>query len=259
MSYIGYEVKDHIVTLTVSREEALNALNTEVLVDLDNALDRVEADADVYCAIITGAGEKAFVAGADIMEMKDLTYEQAYEFGRVGNKIFRKIEGLRVPVIAMINGYALGGGSELALASDIRIAADNSVFGFPEVTLGVIPGYGGTQLLPRIVGIAAAKKLLYTAIRIDAHEAYRIGLVNEVVPRAQLKDFTLKLAETIAKQAPVAVTNLKKAISQGMKASLDTAINIEMELFAQCFETMDQKNAMEAFVNKVKLERFENK
>ena len=258
MQNVQYEKNGHIGVITVSREKALNALNTEVLTELGQVLDQVEQDRDVYCVIVTGAGDKAFVAGADVFEMKDLGPEQTAEFGSLGNRVFRKIEQLRVPAIAAVNGFALGGGLELALACDIRIASDNGVFGFPEVSLGIIPGYGGTQRLPRLIGVSAAKKLLFSAMRIKADEAYKLGIVDEVVSIDDLMDKAYKLAGKIASQAPIAVSNAKKAVDRGLNPNMDDALGVETALFSECFKTKDQKSAMTAFVNKQKLEKFEN-
>ncbi len=258
MEFIQYERKDHIAVVTISREEALNALNMSLLTEMDGILDRMEADKDIYCVVITGEGNRSFVAGADINEMKDLDPVQAYNFGRFGNQVFRRIEKSRFPVIAAVNGYALGGGFELALACDIRLASENAVFGFPETGLGIIPGYGGTQRLPRIIGVSAAKKMLYTAEKIRADEAFLLGIVDGMVPLDDLMEEAFKLAGMIAKQAPIAVAKLKKSIDKGLYTDLDEALLVETELFSECFATKDQKNAMAAFAAKEKFGRFEN-
>ncbi|MGI5849970.1 MAG: enoyl-CoA hydratase-related protein [Christensenellales bacterium] len=256
--YIKYEIKDHIAIIKVSREKALNALNSEVLKELSDVLDKVEANHNVYCVIVIGDGSKAFVAGADVYEMKDLDVAGGAAFGALGNRVFRKIEQLRTPVIAAVNGYALGGGFELALACDIRIAAKTAVFGFPETGLGIIPGYGGTQRLPRAIGPSAAKRLLFTAARINADEAFRLGIVDEITGADTLMEKALELANKIASQAPIAVAKLKKAVDKGFNYNMDDAIAIETRLFSECFATSDQKKAMSAFVNKQKLDQFDN-
>lgn len=259
MQYIEFEIIDKIGLLRISREKALNALNSQVLKELEEVIDQVANDQGIYCLVITGSGEKSFVAGADVNEMKNLDEEQARIFAQFGNKVFRKIEKLPMPTIAMINGYALGGGLELALACDLRIASDNAVFAFPEVGLGIIPGYGGTQRLSRLIGISGAKKLMFTAVRIKANEACIMGVVDEVFPAEELFDKVMDLAGMITHQAPIAVAKLKEAIELGANHNIDQALQIETSLFAQCFSTQDQKMAMTAFVNKEKLSRFEKK
>ena len=258
MNTVLCEVKDHIALITISREKVLNALSNQVFEELDGVIDRLSQDNDIYCAIVTGAGKKSFVAGADIIEMKDLEADQAKKFGNYGSCIFRKIEQLRFPVIAAVNGYALGGGLELALACDIRVASDNALFGFPEVGLGIIPGYGGTQRLPRIISVAAAKKLLYTAAKINAQQACFLGIVDRVFDANELMDNAMKLALDIAGQAPIAVAKLKRSIDQGLNQDIDTALKTETMYFSQCFDTQDQKDAMNAFVNKTKIRQFKN-
>ena len=211
------------------------------------------------CVIITGAGEKAFVAGADIAEMSGLTKAEGKAFGKKGNDIFRKIETLPVPVIAAVNGFALGGGCELAMSCDIRIASENAVFAQPEVSLGITAGFGGTQRLARTIGVGKAKELLYTTSKVKAPEALALGLVNAVVPLESLMDEAMKLAEKIARNAPIAVRATKKAINDGLQVSIDEGVAIEEELFGSCFETQDQQNAMKAFVAKEKPAPFENR
>lgn len=257
MQYIETEVKNHIAIITISLEKQLNILNRSLLEELGQTLDQL--DSDVFCVVITGAGEKSFVAGADIIEMKDFDVQQAADFGAFGNRIFQKIEKLGAPVIAAVNGYALGGGFELALACDIRLASENAVFGFPETSLGIIPGFGGTQRLPRLINVSAAKKLMFTAARIQAYEAYKLGIVDEVVPLSGLMDRSIELAAQIAKRAPIAVFNLKKAVNIGINLSLDNALETETEYFAQCFASEDQKNAMTVFLNKEKPQNFLNR
>ena len=249
----------HVATITINRPKALNALSTAVLTDLNAALDEVAADQDVYALIITGAGEKSFVAGADIAEMKDKSVEEAAEYGKIGNAVFRKIETFRCPVIAAVNGFALGGGCELAMSCDIRVASENAVFGQPEVGLGITPGFGGTQRLARLVGAGIAKEMIYTARNIKADRAAQIGLVNKVVAAEELSATVMKMAQGIAKNAPIAVAYAKKAINNGLQTDIDSGIAIEVEEFSNCFATEDQTYGMTCFMEKVKEKEFSNK
>ena len=274
MDYILYEQNGNVATITINREKALNALNSQVLDELNAALDAVDL-ATVRCLVITGAGSKSFVAGADIGEMSNLTKAEGEAFGKKGNNVFRKIETFPIPVIAAVNGFALGGGCEISMSCDIRICSDNAVFGQPEVGLGITPGFGGTQRLARLVGAGMAKQMIYTARNIKAADAYRIGLVNEVysaevdadgnvVKSAQevMLAAAQKMAATIAKNAPIAVRNCKKAINDGLDADMDQAVAIEEKLFGDCFETEDQKYGMAFFLDKNKekvKEPFQNK
>lgn len=251
MEFILYEVKDTIATITINRPKALNALNSQVLDELNEALDAVDLNT-VRCLILTGAGDKSFVAGADIGEMSTLTKAEGEAFGKKGNDVFRKLETFPIPVIAAVNGFALGGGCEISMSCDIRICSDNAVFGQPEVGLGITPGFGGTQRLARTVGVGMAKQMIYTARNIKADEAYRIGLVNAVYPQDELLPAAEKLASTIAKNAPIAVRNCKKAINDGLQTDMDKAIVIEEKLFGDCFETEDQKAGMANFLEKDK-------
>lgn len=274
MDYILYEQNGNVATITINREKALNALNSQVLDELNATLDAVDL-ATVRCLVITGAGTKSFVAGADIGEMSSLTKAEGESFGKKGNDVFRKIETFPIPVIAAVNGFALGGGCEISMSCDIRICSDNAVFGQPEVGLGITPGFGGTQRLARLVGAGMAKQMIYTARNIKAADAYRIGLVNEVysaevdadgnvVKSAQevMLAAAQKMAATIAKNAPIAVRNCKKAINDGLDADMDQAVAIEEKLFGDCFETEDQKYGMAFFLDKNKekvKEPFQNK
>ena len=258
MSVVLYEVKDHIAIITIDRPDALNALNLEVLAGLDEAVGKADRDDDVYVLVITGAG-RAFVAGADIAQMKDFTPAEALAFGEFGNGVFLRIESLRKPVIAAVNGYALGGGCELAMACDIRIASDKARFGQPEVGLGITPGFGGTQRMPRIVGASKAKELILTAKQIKADEALNIGLVDIVVPGEELMDAAAGMAGEIAKNAQVAVRQSKAAINNGLQCDVATGAAFESQAFALCFATEDQKDAMNAFINKTAIESFKNK
>ena len=249
MGFVDYEVKGNIAIITINREKALNALNSEVLDDLEKVFDGVDANA-VRCLILTGAGQKSFVAGADIGEMSTLTKAEGEAFGKKGNDVFRKIETFPIPVIAAINGFALGGGCEISMSCDFRICSDNAMFGQPEVGLGITPGFGGTQRLARTVGVGMAKQLIYTARNIDAAEALRIGLVNQVVTQEELLPTAEKLANTIAGNAPIAVRACKKAINDGLQANIDDALVIEEKLFGSCFESYDQKEGMANFLRK---------
>jgi enoyl-CoA hydratase len=258
MEYIKYEQKGAYAILTISREKALNALNSVVLEELDQALEAVDLEA-VRCLIVTGAGAKAFVAGADIGEMSALTKAEGTAFGKKGNDVFRKLELFPIPVIAAVNGFALGGGCEIAMSCDIRIASDNAVFGQPEVSLGITPGFGGTQRLARLVGPGMAKQMIFTARNIKADEALRIGLVNGVYTQEELLPAAEKMAAGIAKNAPIAVRNCKKAINEGLDMDMDNAIVLEEKLFGDCFTSYDQQEGMKAFLEKRKVEAFLNK
>jgi len=251
MEFILYEQKGAIGILTINREKALNALNSTVLEELSTALDNVNLD-EVRCLILTGAGQKSFVAGADIGGMRTLTQTEGEAFGKKGNDVFRKLETFPIPVIAAINGFALGGGCEISMSCDIRICSENAVFGQPEVGLGITPGFGGTQRLARLVGAGMAKQMIYTARNIKADEALRIGLVNAVYPQEELMPAAEKMANGIAKNAPIAVRNCKKAINEGLDVDMDQAIVIEEKLFGDCFETEDQKYGMAFFLDKNK-------
>ena len=258
MEFITYEAEGQIGIITINRPKALNALNSTVLEELDKTLDAVDLQT-VRCLILTGAGEKSFVAGADIGEMSTLTKAEGEAFGKKGNDVFRKLETFPIPVIAAVNGFALGGGCEISMSCDIRICSENAVFGQPEVGLGITPGFGGTQRLARIVGTGKAKEMIYGARNIKAEEAYRIGLVNNVYPLEELMPAAKKLAATIAHNAPIAVRNCKRAINEGLQVDMDQAVVIEEKLFGNCFETYDQKEGMAAFLEKRKVEAFLNK
>lgn len=276
MEFVLYEEKGAVGIITINREKALNALNSQVLDELNATLDAVNLDT-TRCLILTGAGEKSFVAGADIGEMSTLTKAEGEAFGKKGNDVFRKLETFPLPVIAAVNGFALGGGCEISMSCDIRICSDNAVFGQPEVGLGITPGFGGTQRLARLVGPGMAKQMIYTARNIKAADAYRIGLVNQVVSaetdeagnvvksaKEALMEAAEKMASGITKQAPIAVRNCKKAINEGLQVDMDQAIVIEEKLFGACFETEDQKAGMGNFLEKdkekkLKVVPFQNK
>ena len=264
MGYVDYEVKGAVGIVTINRPKALNALNSEVLDDLSKVFDGIDLET-VRCVVLTGAGDKSFVAGADIGEMSTLTKAEGEAFGKKGNDVFRKIETFPLPVIAAINGFALGGGNELAMSCDFRICSENAVFGQPEVGLGITPGFGGTQRLARLVGAGYAKYMIYTARNIKADEAYRIGLVNQVVPAEELMATAEKLASIIAGNAPIAVRNCKKAVNDGLEVNMDDALVVEEKLFGDCFESWDQQEGMANFLRKkddpakVKRVAFQNK
>lgn len=264
MGFVDYEVKGNYAVITINREQALNALNSEVLDDLDKVISGIDLDT-VRAVVLTGAGEKSFVAGADIGEMSTLTKAEGEAFGKKGNDIFRKIETCPIPFIAAVNGFALGGGCEISMSCDIRIASESATFGQPEVGLGITPGFGGTQRLARIVGPGMAKQLIYTARNIKADEALRIGLVNAVYPAEELMAQAEKMASTIAGNAPIAVRACKKAINEGLDLPMDEAIALEEKLFGSCFESWDQQEGMANFLRKkddpakVKKVDFQNK
>lgn len=254
MTMVRLEKQDQVGLIRIDRPEAMNALNEQVLTELDAAVEAAGADPDIRVVIITGEG-RAFVAGADIAGMYPLDEKGGYEWGRLGQKVFRKIETLNKPVIAAVNGFALGGGCELAMACDIRIAGAKAKFGQPEVGLGITPGYSGTQRLPRLVGKSKAMELIFTGEYIGADEAAAIGLVSKVVPQESLMEEAFALAAKIAKNAPLAVAYSKEAIVKGLECSdMDESIEIEAKLFGKCFSTADQKEGMGAFLEKRKPE-----
>jgi len=246
------EKEDYLAILYINRPKAMNALNAETLYELEAAVKDVKADPNIKVMIVTGTGDKSFVAGADITFMLPLSPAEGRFFSDVGERVMRGFELLEKPVIAAINGFALGGGCELAMSCDIRLAAENAIFAQPEVGLGVIPGFGGTQRLPRLIGEGRAKELTYTADVINAQEAYRIGLVNHVYPLEQLMDEAKKLAKKIAAKAPLAVGYAKFAIGKGMQVDIDTAMSIESDMFGMCCATEDKFEGMGAFVEKRK-------
>ena len=253
-----YEKKGAVGILTVNRPEALNAINSALLDELYDKVSEIAADESVRCLILTGSG-KAFVAGADIGEMKDLSKQEGYEFGMRGHRSFTAVENLEIPVIAAVNGYALGGGCELAICADIRIASERAKFAQPEVGLGITPGFGGTQRLIRTVNRAKAMEMILTARTVSAQEALEMGLVSRVVPGEELMNTALALAEAIAANAPVAVRNAKAAVRRSYARELNEDLEAEAKLFADCFETEDQRMAMTAFVNKTPKTEFKGK
>ncbi len=249
MENIVYQEKGYGGVIKIARPQALNALNSQILGELEEVLKNLEKN-DLGCLVITGEGKRAFAAGADIGQMKNFSQKEAHEFAEKGKKVFRLLEDFSTPVVGAINGYALGGGCELALCCDIRICSDTAVFGQPEAGLGIIPGFGGTQRLARLVGAAKAKEMIYTGTNIGAEEALRIGLVNAVYPLEDLERQSDLLAEKIAKNSSIAVKNCKKAINQGLEMNLVNGMEKENSLFADCFEKKDQRERMQAFLEK---------
>lgn len=258
MGFVDYEQDGYVGVMTINRPKALNALNEEVLKDIEAAFDAVDLST-TRVIILTGAGDKSFVAGADIASMSTKTKAEGEAFGKFGNDIFLKVENFPIPVIAAVNGFALGGGNELAMSCDIRICSDNAMFGQPEVGLGITPGFGGTQRLARLVSIGKAKEMVYAGRNIKADEAYRIGLVNAVYTPEELMPAAKKLAGIIAANAPIAVRNSKKAMNEGLQTDMQQAVVIEEKMFGDCFETEDQKEGMTAFLEKRKVEQFRNR
>lgn len=244
--------KGSICTLTISAPQSLNALNSTILSEIEKIIDNL--DKNIRVLIITGDGEKSFVAGADIKEMANLDEIQGQAFGERGARVFRKIETLPIPVIAAVNGFALGGGCELAMACDIRICSDNARFGQPEVGLGIIPGFSGTVRMARLVGMGIAKELIFSGRNIKADEALRIGLVNAVYTQDELIDKAREMATRIAANAPIAVRYAKECINKEFDMDADNAIAYENRMFGKCFATKDQKDGMHAFINKGKAE-----
>lgn len=249
--YLNVEFEGNTAVLTISREKVLNALNQDLLNELEEAVASVEQSEDVRALVITGAGEKAFVAGADIKELREISRpDQAEAKAKRGQALFNRIEELNIPVIMAVNGFALGGGLELALSGDIILASENAKFGQPEVNLGVIPGYGGTQRLARLIGKQAAKYLCMTGEMISAEEARRLGIVYQVFPSDQLLPKAKELAQLLAKKAPLAVRFVKKAINQGAEADLRSGLQMEAAYFGLSFATEDRVEGMDAFLEK---------
>ncbi|RSJ73801.1 enoyl-CoA hydratase/isomerase family protein [Streptococcus cristatus] len=246
------EVKNGIGYITINRPEALNALSSQVLADLNEVLDQVEKSEEIRVVIVTGAGEKAFVAGADIKEMDLMSPIQAFEYMTFANDTFTRLSDLRQPTIAVINGYALGGGMELALSTDIRIGFEKTVVGFPEVGLGIIPGFAGTQRMSRLIGTSRAKELIFTARTVKGQEAYDLGILNKLVPAEELLSSAEELAAAIMKNAPLAVEKAKHVIQVGAELPLKNAIRLETEAEGLLFSTEDKLEGMRAFVEKRK-------
>lgn len=245
---------DGIAQVTINRPEKLNALNAEITRELDDAVARLETDASLRALLLTGAGEKAFVAGADIGELTGQTPIEAREMSLRGQRILRRLETLPKPSLAAINGYALGGGLELALACTLRVASPNAKLGLPEVKLGILPGYGGTQRLPRLVGRARALEMMLTGEPIDAAEAHRIGLVNHVVPQTELLEFSRALLRKILGNAPLAARLILDAVETGLASGLDEGLRFEATAFALTAATEDRREGLRAFLEKRKPE-----
>lgn len=249
MKYVTTESRGNIEIITIDRPETLNSLDETVLTELRMAFSQINQKV-IRCVILTGAGKKSFVAGADIAAMSKMSKMEGAAFGKMGNDFFHMIEWFPLPVIAAVNGYALGGGNELAMSCDIRLCSENAVFGQPETGLGITPGFGGTQRLIRLVGHGVAKEMLFTGEFITAEQALRIGLVNWVYPQEDLMDRALELAARIAANAPIAVRGCKKAMNEGMQVSIWQGLAIEEAMFGDCFETHDQVEGMSCFLSR---------
>ncbi|WP_432408517.1 enoyl-CoA hydratase-related protein [Wukongibacter sp. M2B1] len=254
MENVLLKVDGKIAEVTINRPKALNALNSQTLRELGEVINKLTEDEEIKVVIITGAGEKAFVAGADITEMQSLNAIEGRKLARLAQKVFSAIETMPQIVIAAVNGYALGGGCELAMACDIRFASANAKFGQPEVTLGIIPGFAGTQRLPRLVGRGVAKELIIGGDMINAEEAYRINLANKIYNLEELLPKTREFAEKVLSRGTLAVSFAKTAINNGMNMDTESAYNYEADLFGLCFATEDQKEGMKAFIEKRKAE-----
>jgi enoyl-CoA hydratase len=249
-----YEIEDNIALITFNRPKALNALNNALIGELSDALDDISDNADIRVLILTGAGDKSFVAGADITELAKFNPLEAKLFSEKGQAAIFKLQALSIPVIAAVNGFALGGGSEIALACDFIYASENGKFGLPEITLGIIPGFGGTQRLPRLIGQNAAKELIFTGKMIAAEEAKELGLVNRVFPADTLMDQVQKTAQAIASRGRVSLRAAKQAINRGLNVDIATGCQIEVEAFSLCMTSPDAKEGTSAFLEKRKAE-----
>lgn len=249
---IKFEKDNNIAKITINRPKALNALNRSVLTELGQCLNAVDEDNELRCLVITGEGDKAFVAGADIKEMENLSSDEAKEFSKLGQSVFRRLEILKIPVIAAVNGFALGGGLELAMGCDFMVASDNARFGLPEVSLGLIPGFGGTVRLSRYVGHAKAREMTYTAKHYKADAALAMGLVSSVVSSDELNETVMKMAKSIASQGPVAVSHAKLAINEASDLAVDAGMEMERSQFGALFATKDKEIGINAFLNKEK-------
>jgi enoyl-CoA hydratase/carnithine racemase len=252
VKYVRTQIGSGIATITIDRPDVLNAIDDEVLEELETTFHAIEKDEKIRVVIITGGGEKAFVAGGDIDAMKRMSLIEGERFVYKGQSVLSKIENSNKVVIAAINGYALGGGSELALACDIRIASDKAKLGLPEVCIGLYPGWGGTQRLVRLVGKGVAKELVFTGRRISVQEAKELGIVNRIVPHDELMSSCVELAESILANSPIAVIQAKKAINQGSEISLDNALSLEAEAWLVNFSTVDRVEGLSAFLEKRK-------
>ena len=257
--HLMMEVKGQTAIVSINNPKSLNALNSATLAELNTCLADMEQSKDIRVVIVTGVGAKAFVAGADISEMVNATAAEGRDMALLAKEAFRRLERMPQATIAAVNGYALGGGCELAMSCDIRYCSENAIFGQPEVGLGITPGFGGTQRLARLIGTGKAKEMVYAAVNIKADEAYRIGLVNGVCAKEELIPTVMKLAKKIASNAPIAVRNSKESLTDGYLSDLDHAISIEEKYFSECFETEDQKEGMKAFLEKRKVDGFKNR
>ncbi|OQY12676.1 MAG: enoyl-CoA hydratase [Desulfobacteraceae bacterium 4572_19] len=251
-SNIIFKEDDGIATITFNRPKALNALNRELLEEFSQALDMVEANENIRVLVLTGTGDKAFVAGADISELAKCNALQGKNFSTCGQSVMNKLQSLSIPVIGAVNGFALGGGSEIALACDFIYASENAKFGLPEITLGLIPGFGGTQRLPRTIGLNMAKEMIFTGKMISASEANEIGMVNKVCPPDELLETVLKVAKNIAKKGKVSLRAAKQTINGGTETDLQTGCKIEVDAFALCMASEDAKEGTLAFLEKRK-------
>ena len=256
MNNLLLEVENGIALMTINRPKALNALNSETLAELNTCLAELENNDDVKVVILTGSGEKSFVAGADISEMVNATPAEGRKMGLLAREAFGRLENMPQVTIAAVNGFALGGGCEISMACDIRVASDNAKFGQPECGLGILPGFGGTQRLPRLVGKGRAKELIFTCDMISADEAFRMGLANHVVPQAELIDYCKAMAGRIMKNGPLAVALAKQAINTGSDTDLDSGLKLEANLFGLSFSTADKMEGMTAFLEKRKEKHF---
>jgi len=247
---IIFAVEERVATLTINRPDRLNALNPQTMEEIGDCIGAIHGNREIRCVIITGSGDKAFIAGADITAMVTMSGFEEKAFAATGLDVLRRFEQLPIPVIAAVNGYALGGGTELALACDLIVASDNARFGLPEIKLGIIPGFGGTQRLPRRIGLLRAREMIYTGDMIDAQTAFDYGLVNHVYPAAELMDECRVLAAKLARQAPLAMQQAKTAINAGIEIDLDNALRFETESVGLVFTTEDKKEGMTAFLEK---------
>jgi len=245
-----YEKMDNIGVLKINRPKALNAINAQVIEELDQVIDVIDSDRSLRVLIITGSGEKAFVAGGDIVDMSTMPASEAHKFAKRGQDVLRRLEIVKIPVIAAVNGYALGGGTELACACDFIYASEKAKFGQPEVVLGLMPGFGGTQRLARFVGLAMARELIYTGEQIDAKRAFELGLVNKICAPDKLMEEVLKTAKIIASRAPLAVAGCKEALNDGFDVGLDKGLAFECDLFGDLFDTEDMREGTKAFIEK---------
>ena len=256
MNNLLLEVENGVALLTINRPKALNALNSETLAELNTCLAELENNDEVKVVILTGSGEKSFVAGADISEMVNATPAEGRKMGLLAREAFGRLENMPQVTIAAVNGFALGGGCEISMACDIRVASDNAKFGQPECGLGILPGFGGTQRLPRLVGKGRAKELIFTCDMISADDAFRMGLANHVVPQAELIDYCKAMAGRIMKNGPLAVALAKQAINTGSDTDLDSGLKLEANLFGLSFSTDDKMEGMTAFLEKRKEKHF---